>query len=62
MSEYCKYCGQEYRDARSLLMNSCMKAPVRGGKHALFEGDRDGSDLRRQAQPGAVRSISLKGQ
>ena len=23
-------------------MNSCSKAPVRGGKHALFEGDKAG--------------------
>ncbi len=26
MSECCKYCGQEYRDARSLLANTCTKA------------------------------------
>ena len=24
MSEYCKYCGQKYNDARSLLTNSCL--------------------------------------
>ena len=42
MSEYCKYCGQEYRDASTLLRNSCSYHPSGHGKHALFEGDVDG--------------------
>lgn len=32
MSEYCKYCGQKYNDARSLLANSCLRNPTRVGK------------------------------
>ena len=27
MSEYCKYCGQEYRDAATLLRNTCNHHP-----------------------------------
>ena len=44
MSEYCKYCGQEYRDAATLLRNTCNHHPIGPykGKHALFEGDTCG--------------------
>ena len=42
MSELCKYCGQRYNDARSLLLNSCAHHPDGRGKHALFEGDKEG--------------------
>ena len=44
MSEYCKYCGEKYSDAKSLLSNSCSHHPsgFRKGRHALFEGDKDG--------------------
>ena len=44
MSEYCKYCGEKYSDAKSLLSNSCSHHPSgpRKGNHALFEGDKDG--------------------
>ena len=42
MSELCKYCGQKYNDARSLLANSCLRHPDGRGKHALFEGDKEG--------------------
>ena len=42
MSEYCKYCGQPYADARSLLNSYCSKHPDGRGKHALFEGDKAG--------------------
>jgi len=42
MSEFCKYCGLEFRDARMLLNNSCSMHPDGRGKHALFEGDKDG--------------------
>ena len=42
MSEYCKYCGQKYTDARTLLSCSCSKHPDGRGKHALFEGDKEG--------------------
>ena len=41
-SEYCKYCGSRYSDARSLLANSCTRHPDGRGKHALFEGDKNG--------------------
>jgi DNA-directed RNA polymerase subunit RPC12/RpoP len=38
---FCKYCGQEARDARSLLTSPCPKHPsgFAKGKHALFEGE-----------------------
>lgn len=42
MSELCKYCGREYSNARDLLNNSCTLHPDGHGKHALFEGDKDG--------------------
>jgi predicted nucleic acid-binding Zn-ribbon protein len=44
MSEYCKYCGEKYSDAKSLLLNSCSHHPsgFRKGRHALFEGDKNG--------------------
>ena len=35
---YCKYCGREYADARSLLANSCSRHPEGKGKHELFTG------------------------
>ncbi len=34
MSEYCKYCGQAYGDARTLLLNTCTRHPGGRGKHA----------------------------
>ena len=42
MSEYCKYCGQAYGDARTLLLNTCTRHPGGRGNHALFEGDTNG--------------------
>ena len=42
MSEYCKYCGQAYGDARTLLHNTCTRHPGGRGNHALFEGDTNG--------------------
>ncbi len=44
MSEYCKYCGREYRDARTLLSLSCPSNP-NGRNHELFEGDKNGPFL-----------------
>ena len=40
MSEYCKYCGQKFPSARSLLNSWCPKHPLgwNKGKHALYEG------------------------
>ena len=42
MSEYCKYCGRSYPDAKTLLNNSCPLHPAGRGNHALFEGSKGG--------------------
>ena len=42
MSEYCKYCGQAYGDARTLLHDTCTRHPGGRGNHALFDGDTNG--------------------
>ena len=34
MSEYCKYCGREYPDIRTMVINRCTKNPERGGCHS----------------------------
>ena len=34
MNEYCKYCGLEYNDARSLVLNSCIRNSICGVKHS----------------------------
>ncbi len=39
MSEYCKYCGRSYPDARTLLNNSCPLHPA-APWHSLFQGER----------------------
>ena len=36
MSELCRYCGQKYNDARSLLANSCLHNP-NGRHHEPYE-------------------------
>ena len=40
MSEYCKYCGQAYGDARTLLLNTSTRHP--GGRYLPFEGEAFG--------------------
>lgn len=40
MSELCKYCGQKYNDARSLLANSCSHHPEGRDESAFHEDDQ----------------------
>jgi hypothetical protein len=42
MSEYCasisgdftcKFCGRTFKDIRTMVLNTCIKNPTRGGRH-----------------------------
>ena len=30
----CKFCGRTFKDIRSMVFNSCLRNPTRGGKHS----------------------------
>lgn len=34
---FCKWCGTQYSDPRTLAINTCRQNPE-GGKHAIYEG------------------------
>lgn len=42
MSEFCKVCGREYRDLRTLLNSSCTCHTPGPGRCVPFEGDKNG--------------------
>ncbi len=30
----CKFCGRTFKDIRTMVLNTCIKNPTRGGRHS----------------------------
>jgi hypothetical protein len=30
----CKFCGRTFKDIRTMIINTCIKTPIRGGCHS----------------------------